>query len=351
MKYFTALAAAALVALPALAQDEQGSCDNILNIDANARVDFQQNFIDGHTVRSNSGFEGKNLNLMLSGNIIPGLEYGWRQRLNKSAYDANFFDATDWIYLDYHLKGWDFMAGKYVVGIGGWEYDRAPIDAYTSSVFTSNIPCYEMGAAIGYKFNRNTYLRAQVTQSPFFTKENRDLYAYNLYFTGNYGFYHAIHSVNLVGYEKGKYISYIALGNKFDFGKVSIDLDLMNRAASHQAFLFKDCSVVGEVSYRPTDRWNIFAKASYDVNKSGTDADFCVLDGTELTMVGLGAEFYPLRKKNTDLRVHANLFYSWGTNTNAGDVMQDKSLLVNCGVTWYMHIYSLKRKPKCTAQI
>lgn len=315
----------------------------ILDIQLDARVDYQRDWIGSETVKSNSGFEGKYIDIRLDGCIVPGLTYSWRHRFNRYTSDSNFFDATDWLYLNYNIKNWSFSAGKEVVAIGGWEYDRAPIDLYGCSVFWNNVPCYDLGVTIGYHITPTDKLKFQVVQSPFFTKENRDMYAYNLMWEGKHGIYRSLWSANLIEYRDGHYINYLALGNRFDVDNFTFEIDLMNRASSHQAFFFKDCSLMTELSYRPNSRWNIFAKYTYDVNKSGTKADYCVLDGTELNMIGGGVEFYPLLKKKTSLRLHANCFYSWGHNANAGNVMQNKTTLLDFGVTWYMNVLKVRR--------
>lgn len=332
------------MALAAFAQEEKS--DELLKLYVDARLDYQRDWNDWRTVKDNTGFEGRYLNIHIDGSIIPDLTYSIRQRLNKEHTDRTFFDATDWVYLNYDYRGWSFAGGKQVVCIGGFEYDRAPIDLYGCSVFWNNVPCYEIGGSVGYKITKKDKLTFQFCESPFYTKENRDMYGYNLMWNGSHGFFNALYSINLFEYLPGKYINYIALGNKFTFNKVSLELDLMNRAASHQAFLFKDCSVMAELSYRPTDRWRIHGKYTYDVNKSGTDADFTVFNGTELNMIGGGVEFYPLKKKKTSLRVHADMYYAWGRNSNTGDVMQNKSALFAVGVKWDMNLLSLKRKSK-----
>ena len=316
-----------------------------LNLDVAARFDYQRDWNDGNTVKDHTGFNLPYVFLKLDGNIVSGLNYHWRQRFNKSCLNGNFFNATDWLYIDYQLKDWNFAAGKEIVAIGGWEYDRHPINLYSTSVFWQNIPCYELGVSVGYDLTKNDRLSAQVVQSPFHAPGNHDMYGYNLMWTGRHGLFSSLYSANLFEYAPGKFISYIALGNKFDVGNVSLELDLMNRAASGQTFFFKDCSVMAELSYRPTPRWNIFGKVTYDVNKADTDADLCVASGTELTMAGAGVEFYPLKKQRTDLRVHANLFYAWGHNANTADIMQDKSMILNLGVTWNMNIVKLAKKP------
>ena len=160
---------------------------------------------------------------------------------------------------------------------------------------------------------------------------------------GNHGWFKSIYSVNLIEYAPGRYINYIALGNRFSFEKVALELDVMNRASRHQAFFFKDMSVMGEISYRPNGKWNLFGKVTYDVNKTKTNADMCVLPGTELKMVGGGIEFTPLVNRNHLLRFHANLFYSWGKNANDADLMQNKTTIVDIGVKWNMNLLSFKR--------
>lgn len=318
--------------------------ENILNLRIETRLDWQGNWNDGNTVKGNTGFEGKYLNLRLDGNITSNLSYSWRQRLNKAHKDATYFDATDWIYLNYNIDNWSFAGGKQVVAIGGWEYDRAPIDLYGCGVFWNNIPCYQIGGSVGYHVTPADKLTFQFCQSSFHTSDNRNMYSYNVMWNGSHGCFDAIYSANLIEYAPGRYINYLALGNKFTFDKVTLELDVMNRASSHQTFFFKDMSVMGELKFRPSDKWAVFAKGTYDVNKSGTDADITVLNGTELKMVGAGVEFMPFVNARHVLRFHATGFYSWGHNANSADLMQSKTLFANVGVTWYMNLLSLKRK-------
>ncbi|MDE5689299.1 MAG: OprO/OprP family phosphate-selective porin, partial [Duncaniella sp.] len=294
-------------------------------------------------VNDNTGFEGKYINFRLDGNITDGLSYSWRQRLNKPHKDASFFDATDWVYLNYDFGRWSVAGGKQVVAIGGWEYDRAPIDLYGCSVFWNNVPCYQIGGSVSFRPSAADKLTFQLCESPFYTPENRNMYAYNLMWNGRHGIFEAIWSANLLEYAPDRYISYLALGNSFSFGKVALELDLMNRAASRQTFFLRDMSVMGELAYAPTSRWKVFGKMTYDVNRTHSDADLCVAPGTEMKMAGGGLEFFPLANGRHTLRLHANLFYSWGSNGNRADVMQNKTMLVDFGVKWNMHILSLRR--------
>ena len=340
--FFSFLALSLSVVHIACAQDE-----NIVNLQAEVRVDYQYEGVDGSKVTDNTGFKGQYLNVILNGNISKSFSYSYRQRLNKAHSSQSFFDATDWIYLTYSPgEHWNFSAGKLVVGIGGYEYDRAPIDLYTCSEFWNNIPCYQFGVNVGYKLNKGKdQLLFQVCQSPFRSVYDEDVYAYNLMWYGSHGWYNSIWSVNMIEYSTGQFINYIALGNNFKFGDFNLNVDFMNRATSHQTFLFKDCSVMGELSYSPVHWMNVFAKVTYDVNKTDRIADFCVMPGTELTLYGGGFEFFPL-KNTKNLRFHANCFYSQVKNGNPIGTMVDKRTIVDVGVKWKMNILSVPKKKK-----
>lgn len=353
MNLYGIVAAALLPAMvPAVAGAQSGMLSDsarvvthdYAHLTTDVRVDWQNVWRDGKTENDNSGFEGKYFMFRVDGEIIPGLTYSWRQRLNKQHSDATFFDATDWVYLDYAWKRFSFSAGKEVVAIGGWEYDCYPVNIYSASVFWNNINCFQLGVQAGFRPDRGSQLSLQVVQSPFHTTKDRNLYGYNLFWNGRYGIFHALWSANLMQYAQGRYISYLSLGNRFDIGPVQVELDVMNRAASHQAFFGRDMTLVGQVAWCPNAAWRVHAKYTYDVNHSGTDADLCVLDGTELNMIGGGVEFYPLRRRRTNLRLHANCFYSWGKNANTADIMQRKTTVLDMGITWTMDVFSVKRK-------
>lgn len=338
--FFLALCAVSILS----AHAQEPSTETLFKFQAETRLDYQRDWTDGTVVKDNSGFEGKYLNFRVDGNLSDAVSYSWRQRLNKTHKDATFFDATDWIYVNYNFGRWSLAGGKQVVAIGGWEYDRAPIDLYGCSVFWNNIPCYELGASMSYKITDNDKLTAQFCESPFHTGDDRDMYAYNLMWSGTHGIFSPIWSVNLIEYMPRHYISYIALGNKFTVERVSLELDLMNRASSGQTFMFRDMSVMGELTYTPSQKWKVFGKMTYDVNHTGSSADLCVLSGTEMKMAGAGVEFFPLSDGRNTLRLHANIFYGWGNNANSAAVMQNKTTLVDMGVKWSMDLLSFRRR-------
>jgi len=316
--------------------------EKLLKLQVETRMDYQREYVDGESVDAHSGFKGKYLNVVIDGKINDVFSYSYRQRLNKEHSDQSFFDATDWIYLNYQIdRHWKLSAGKQVVGIGGYEYDRSPIDLYFCSEYWNNIPCYQLGASATYTFNKGKdQLMAQFCESPF-RAWGDDMYAYNLMWYGSHGWLNTIYSVNLIECLPGKYISYLALGHKLSFGKVTAEVDFMNRAASHQTFLFRDCSVMGEIALEASERFRIFGKATYDVNRTAGTADYCVTPGTELTSIGAGVEFFPIQGKR-DIRLHLFCAHAFGKNGNAEGAIQPKQTIADIGLKWKFDLLSIR---------
>ncbi len=315
----------------------------VLKLQGEVRADYLREYIDGKHIKSGSGLQGQYLNLRLDGKLNDSFSYSFRHRLNKLGAGTSFFNATDWAYLTYKPSDrWAFSAGKQVVAIGGYEYDRAPIDLYFCSEYWNNIPCYQFGGSVSYTMpSGKDQLTLQVCQSPFDTPDT-DMYAVNLLWSGNHGFWNTLSSVNLIEIYPGEFITYLTLGNRFDFGKVAIELDWMNRATRHQGFFFKDNSVMGEITWNVSSKLRLLGKATYDLNRTNTVGDFCVLPGTELTRVGAGFEYFPLRNGSNMVRLHGTCSYAWGKNSNPDGTMQPKQMLVNVGLTWKVNLLSLK---------
>lgn len=341
MKFFLLLTGLIISALEAFSQNNA-----IVDLTLQARGDYQRLYNDGEASKDDCGFKGQYLNLILNGEINEHFSYAYRQRLNKIS-TTPFFEATDWLYLDYKpVQQLTISGGKQAVVIGGYEYDRAPIDLYYCSEFWNIVPCYEWGASVAYDFNQgNDKLLFQFCESPFRSYyTHADMYAYNLMWVGKHGIWNTMWSANMIEWKQGRFINYIAMGNELNFTpRLRLQFDYMNRATSHQQFLFKDCSVMTELAYRPIGKLNIFAKYTYDVNHSGTEADMLVFDGSELQSVGAGIEYYPIRKK-MDIRLHANYSYAWGNNTNPDGIMQDRQHYFTIGATWSMNVFQWRRK-------
>lgn len=315
-----------------------------ISIKFDVRADWEYHHSGDQDIDDESGFTGKFLNFILDGNITDKFSYHFRYRFNKLNSAQDFFEATDWAYLNYDInRNWRVSAGKQVIAIGGYEYDKAPIDVYFYSDFCNFLPaCYEFGISGQYTTNdgRNTIL-LQISNSPFTSKSIRfeGLYAYNLMWYGNYGVFNSMYSVNLIEYKPGRYINYIALGNQFNAGPVCIEIDYTNRYGGGKNF-FNDFTVVGKVNYNINNRVHIFAKGGFDYNNAQdpsttppppfTDPrdlkflqslhywDLAVVPGTRYGFYGAGVEFFPI-KNSQNVRLHA-YWCSSTANTKAHNV-------------------------------
>ncbi len=310
-----------------------------VNLRMEARGDFQYENIKGHTMDGSTGFRGKQFNLRLNGNINESWSYVYRQRMGKPNGDASYFDAVDHINLTYTTGAWSFTGGKQTVAVGGYEYDRAPIDFYFGSEYWYNMACYQWGVNAKYKFDteNSDALMLQIVQSSF-RDVNPNMYSYNLLWSASYGWLDILHSVNMLEYRPGKYVNFIALGHQFNMGDFALQLDWMNRADMND-FGFDDFSVMADLSWSASEKLNVFGKVTYDINDDNT-ADYCVLPGTELTRVGAGVEYFPI-EGSRDIRFHGGYTYTLGTNTKAskdGGTLFGNQSFVSVGVTWKMNI-------------
>ena len=222
MKTCIALLASMLcVATPTLADDDSPS----INIDLHSRVSYLNNRIGNEINHANSGYKGEYFLLSVSGQINDKISYAWRQRLNKNIDNNSMFDATDWLYVDYKFApNWSVAAGKQVVLIGGYEYDRNPIDVNVPSEYWNNIAPFQFGASASYTTNDGNHrFSGQISQSPYNMPMHRDLLSYNLFWAGKCGMLSTLWSVNMVETTPYHYISYISLGNRIDINNGWID--------------------------------------------------------------------------------------------------------------------------------
>ena len=342
-KTFTKIlcAAVAMFSVSAVyAQQGYEKSNEIFRLGVETRFDYLHQALDGEKLDDASGFKVRYFNLRMDGQITPKFTYSWRQRFSNVNKAADFVNNTDWFHLTYRpTQNWAISAGKQVVMIGGWEYDRAPIDVYFCSEYWNNVYCFQLGASVAYTTNEgNDTLTLQVCQSPYDSADT-DYYAYNLYWMGSHGFYTALHSVNFSQYAPGKYDAYVVLGNQFKFGDATIQLDLMNRGTSARELLFDNFSIMAEVDYLIADRVNIFAKATYDHVGENYENNMYLCCGTNLARVGGGVEYYPLGAKgNRDIRLHAAYCYNIGNNTNPNGVAKNKGSFFTFGLTWKIDV-------------
>ena len=306
------------------------------NLQLNTRADFTVDYNLGNDTVAPSfahGFAGKYLVVAVDGTIGNKFSYSLRQRLNSPniGFANTFFQGTDWAYLNWNFTDNFFLsAGKQVVAIGGWEYDSNPIDIYYGTEFWNTVCCYEVGASLNYKSDsgKNHFL-VQVCNSPFINQAMQSIYAYNLMWYGNFGAFKAAYSTNIIEYQPGKYINYIALGNKLQFKGVEMYLDIINRASFEQTQFFgQDLTAIYGIGVDIGSKWIVFAKAGYDFNQAqlpNTEVyDQYVTPGKKVDFESVGFEFYPMGDRS--LRLHL-----CGSHTS---VDGESKFQGNLGLTW-----------------
>ena len=338
-----------LLATAASAQLTKENDYGINKLRLEVRTDFDC-FSDEGQLKS--GFTGKYLNFILFGDITDNVYYAYRQRINNIQNQAQFFDATDYLYLGWRItKNLSLTAGKEIVAIGGLEYDLAPIDIYFNSRFWDNINCFRFGTNLEYTTNngKNTFV-LQFTNSPF---DNSivygSLYGYSFLWRANFKYFTPVCSVNMFEVKKGDFLNLIALGTAFDFGAIEGYIDAQNRAHGNQKDYFgKDITVIGRIGVKFWgERMHIFVKGGTDINDSQDYTleaiqvlDPLVMPGTNVLFYGGGIEYWPLQGKN-DVRVHAFFAVSdvrQDANVNQGMLTVSKegeiSYQANVGLTW-----------------
>ena len=345
---------AALSLTSAAAQQGYQKSNEIFRLGVESRFDYINEAVDGVHNYNSTGFNVRYFNLRMDGQIAPKFSYSWRQRFSKVNEDASFVDNTDWLNLTYKATdNWSFSAGKQVVWIGGWEYDRAPIEIYYCSEYWNNVNCFQLGASATYTTNKgNDSFTFQICESPYspqninFYKDaegnnvqKHDLYAYNLYYFGSHDWYNAIHSVNFSEYADGRYDVYVVLGNQFKMGDATLELDIMNRGTNAKELLFKNFSIMGELSYLIDKRVNIFGKGTLDIADKSYAKGLFVYPNTKIARLGGGVEYYPMgHLGNRDLRLHAAFVYNYGYNANRKSSTQNKGTFFTFGLTWKIDV-------------
>lgn len=345
------LAAALFSFGAAQAQNAAVEDNEIFKLGVEARFDYLNEALAGKVDPAASGFKVRYFNLRMDGQITSKFSYSWRQRFNRVNSLSDFAENTDWLTLTYKpTPNWSISAGKQVVMIGGWEYDRAPMDLYFCSEFWNNVACYQLGASVSYTTeDGKDNVLFQVCQSPYQKSaanfvdgvKQHNLLAYNLYWTASYDWYTGLHSMNLVEYKRGKFDFYMVLGNQFKFGDAKIQLDLMERGTSFDHL--DNFSIMGEFSYLIADRVNVFAKVTYDQASDVYAPGLYFAPGAQITRVGGGVEYYPLGGQgNRDVRLHAA--YAYGMGDNPYGVIKDKSSYFTAGLTWRIDLMSAAEK-------
>lgn len=349
------LLALSLLALPAAAQTDW------LNTQLEFRSDYTCKATDGQD--TDKGFKGQYLNLKLNGQIDKHFSYAYRQRFSKDMFrDGGFLNGTDYLYLNYRPNDrWNISAGKQFTWIGGFEYDKAPIDVYQYTEYCQFIECYGYGVSVDYNFTPHDNLLVQAAQSAF-AGHKTDRYSYNAKWVGNHKWFSSIYSFGIHEYDKGNgaskgYLSCLALGNRFDFGKAHLLVDYTNRFDLSKHYkdyggtkpkgadnFIGDFTLMSELHYKPAKEVNLFGHYCHTHNQANY-GDPTVKPGTSLNTVGVGVEYFPM-KGDPDVRLHAAYFYNMGDNGNENGVIVDNQQYLTIGLTFRVNVKKVRERFK-----
>lgn len=321
-----------------------------ISVKFDARFDWQSSFTHNADAKPDyaSNFNGRYLMLMLDGNISSKFSYSLRYRMIHPSHENSWrgvFNATDWAQLTYRpTKNWEITAGKMLVFYGSYEFDKNPLDVYMWSGWGGRVGCFQFGVLGKYITDdgRNNIL-FQINNSPFADPLSLGaMYSYTVQWNGNFGVFNALYSDNLIEYQPGRFINYISLGNQFNFGPATIEIDYMNRYGARGTKFFDDFSLIGRVKYDVCSQLTIFAKGGLDYNMAqevgATDViDMLILPGERNVYYGAGFEFFPI-KDSKNVRIHA--FWQSGSNNLDGQSWNNH----NVGIGFKWRLVAFERK-------
>ncbi|MCR4817284.1 MAG: OprO/OprP family phosphate-selective porin [Bacteroidales bacterium] len=334
-----------------------------------ARADFDYQHVetwsaltDPPTTTSNPyGFHGKYFNFVVGGDLNDKFSYFFRQRIIAQPGHVSLFDNTDFLYLTYHPnKNWMFRLGKDALAVGGFEYDAAPIDVLFSTNYWDNFYCFQLGGAAAYKSNDgNHMILAQVANSPYVyygaalgtalgQEWRTGLLAYSLFWSGKFGHFNTLYSVNMFERPDHGFMNYIALGNKLIYDRWDVYYDLIHHALDADDW-GKNFAAVFCFNFHLTKDFNIYGKCSYEqnhsevdfLNTSGLGLDCLIPAGHSYAKYGFGFEYNPSFCK--DVRLHGVLSYCRNGIENAAGAENDRinTVTANIGITWHMNIHRM----------
>lgn len=304
--------------------------DKMLNIMLDTRVDYQADIQNGDL--ENNSFKGQTFKIWLVGEIIPGIKYRVRHRLNKpqNPLREGYSGATDQAWVSFDIgKKWTIMAGKQSVQFGTFEYDYNPADIYLPTMAFNDLDAYKTGVNVAYHFAGQT-MNLQVVNSdaPQFASEeykNKAL-AVNVLWEGSLfnGALKTRWGYGAFQHSETKFYNWLTAGTQVNIGKFTTELDyyLGNRDMDYGAEVgneelgsryVKDQSASLNLKYN-FGKWKPFVKGTWN-KRHDKISEHDAYDNIGIQAV---VEFYPFDNPLVkDLRFHA--MYSFNNTNYKGD--------------------------------
>ena len=350
MKKIFVLAVALLCYFCTYSQEAKTS-DNVPTLIISPRFEVNPYIPTGSEGLSGVDFGSTSLYTFLDGNIGENFSYSmsnhWLSTTPGALYADPFrsdeADFIDWLTLSYSVGPFTFTLGKESLLYGSYEFDYSDIDqnAEVCSSFWNKSMTYQWGGKIEYGFSdESSALAFHFASSPFGVRPFASkLFCYSLMWSGEYGCFAPLWSVNFIEYEPGVFVKTVGLGNGFYFDNLSIEFDAMYRHLNYDGSNHEALAVC-RVGYSK-DKLEIFAKGGYEYHSGmdifGYDDELCFYptDSTESSYAfyGGGVNYYPL-KNSQALRLHALV----AANNYA------KSIAISIGATYHFNLTDTIRK-------
>jgi hypothetical protein len=326
----------------------------------------------------NGGFKFDHIIVDVGGQVTPKLSYRYLQRLNKVSpifTKENLPSTIDYAYLKYALNNlFSITAGKQALSVGGFEYNKYPVDVYDYSGISNYITCYLTGMQVAFTPVQNQEFSFQIVNNRMGTWREAigtpqigsqleaptlPLY-YSLGWNSNYldNALQLRYAANITSPAKGKTLVMVSGGQMWQSGPFNIYIDaffqhseidylggIRNLTISPQNVVenVNYFSLLGEANYRFQPQWNILLKCFY--NNFSTYKSSVFLDkGNCLTSWNYqgGIEFYPMKDDNLHLFLIAT-FKNYLEPAVAQVITPDDSFRISAGFIYRIPVLSLKR--------
>lgn len=322
-----------------VAQEDKQEAHKLLNIDIDTRFDFKSDF------DSEYSFQTKNIKVILSGEVTPGIRYRLRQRLNKPqdplARD-NTSKATDHAYLEFDAgNNWTFTVGKQSVQFGTFEFSYNPSDIYLSSLNNGDLDSYKLGINTAYRTKDQTFnLQIVNGDAPQFASKDYAKKGFGGLFLWEGSLFHGVlntrYGLGVFHYDKEKYLPWITIGNRLNLDHFTAELDWFKGEKNAELFdeemLVHDQSVVVNFIYR-VGKFSPQIKGVWDQRKTHDNFTNLAQDNETTKAFQAALEYYPFESERLkDLRFHTAFQYK-DYNT---DKKNENILLV--GVRWMFNV-------------
>lgn len=297
--------------------------DEKLNIYIDTRIDFQNLIEQGKL--DNMSFVGQTVRIWLFGEVVPGIRYRIRHRINKLSETSlrdNYSGATDHAFLAFDIgSNWTITAGKQPVQIGTFENDYNGADVYLGTMVFNDFAGSATGVNVAYKFARQI-MDVQVVNSDNSQFANTDYQnkalAINVLWIGDL-FNKVIRTrwgYGTFQHTRTKFYNWGTLGTQFNTGKITTEFDyytgirnmdygyMVNDDELGVRYV-QDQSISLNVEYNG-GKWRPFIKGIWDKRYDKN------MHSTAYRSLGIQAvvEYYPFTNPRTkDLRFHLAYAY------------------------------------------